>query len=59
MDRNQKMDHVIGGKFKLGRKLGSGSFGELYLGINIQTGEEVAVKLVILRICLSYFIQIL
>jgi casein kinase 1 epsilon len=39
------MDHVIGGKFKLGRKLGSGSFGELYLGINIQTGEEVAVKL--------------
>jgi len=29
------------------------------LGINIQTGEEVAVKLVILRICLSYFIQIL
>ena len=35
MERNQKkMDHVIGGKFKLGRKLGSGSFGELYLGIN-------------------------
>jgi len=29
------------------------------LGINIQTGEEVAVKLVILRICFSYFIQIL
>ncbi|XP_056857958.1 casein kinase 1-like protein 11 [Raphanus sativus] len=45
MERNQKTDHVIGGKFKLGRKLGSGSFGELYLGINIQTGEEVAVKL--------------
>ncbi|VVB01184.1 unnamed protein product [Arabis nemorensis] len=45
MDRNPKVDHIIGGKFKLGRKLGSGSFGELYLGINIQTGEEVAVKL--------------
>lgn len=80
------MDHVIAGKFKLGRKIGSGSFGELYIGIypcyfcllffemliviflivvlflcyyvveaflfffvsavNIQTGEEVAVKLV-------------
>ena len=76
------MDHVIGGKFKLGRKIGSGSFGELYLGmqvqglfssiqsvlttlssvclqlgfcyfslcllagINVQSGEEVAVKLV-------------
>lgn len=39
------MDHVIGYKFKLGRKIGSGSFGELYLGVNIQTGEEVAVKL--------------
>jgi casein kinase 1 epsilon len=39
------MDLVIGGKFKLGRKIGSGSFGELYLGINVQTGEEVAVKL--------------
>ncbi|KAF3456761.1 hypothetical protein FNV43_RR01415 [Rhamnella rubrinervis] len=39
------MEHVIGGKFKLGRKIGSGSFGELYLGINVQNGEEVAVKL--------------
>ncbi|KAJ4955265.1 hypothetical protein NE237_012048 [Protea cynaroides] len=39
------MDHVIGGKFKLGRKIGSGSFGELYLGVNIQSGEEVGVKL--------------
>ena len=41
----EKMDVVIGGRFKLGRKIGSGSFGELYLGVNVQTGEEVAVKL--------------
>jgi len=70
------MDLVIGGKFKLGRKIGSGSFGEIYLGmhcinfsffdfltfcycklylnnldlfvsgVNVQTQEEVAVKLV-------------
>lgn len=82
------MDHVIGGKFKLGRKIGSGSFGELFIGmlfffclvgfeqincdflfaafyyvvllllinmfllfflmlaVNVQTGEEVAIKLV-------------
>ncbi|XP_071689433.1 casein kinase 1-like protein 9 [Rutidosis leptorrhynchoides] len=39
------MDHILGGKFKLGRKIGSGSFGELYLGVNIQSGEEVAIKL--------------
>ncbi|KAL5215970.1 hypothetical protein ABZP36_007371 [Zizania latifolia] len=39
------MERVIGGKFKLGKKIGSGSFGELYLGVNIQTSEEVAVKL--------------
>ncbi|KAH1128885.1 hypothetical protein J1N35_000263 [Gossypium stocksii] len=39
------MDNVIGGKFKLGRKIGSGSFGQLYLGVNVQTKEEVAVKL--------------
>ncbi|KAB5557584.1 hypothetical protein DKX38_008493 [Salix brachista] len=40
-----KIDHMAGGKFKLGRKIGSGSFGELFLGVNVQTGEEVAVKL--------------
>ncbi|KAK9282650.1 hypothetical protein L1049_010869 [Liquidambar formosana] len=39
------MEHVIGGKFKLGRKIGSGSFGELYLGVNVQSGEEVSIKL--------------
>lgn len=39
------MENVIGGKFKLGRKIGSGSFGELYLGVNIQSGEEVGIKL--------------
>ncbi|CAN6725977.1 unnamed protein product [Malus baccata var. baccata] len=45
LGEGQIMEHVIGGKFKLGRKIGSGSFGELYLGVNVQTGDEVAVKL--------------
>ena len=69
------MEPRVGGKFRLGRKIGSGSFGEIYLGLclvfplfclflvefenwvsmwfvlffagtNIQTNEEVAIKLV-------------
>ncbi|AQK85694.1 Casein kinase 1-like protein 11 [Zea mays] len=39
------MDHIVGGKFKLGKKIRSGSFGKLYLAVNVQNGEEVAVKL--------------
>ncbi|KAK8654722.1 hypothetical protein V6N13_107324 [Hibiscus sabdariffa] len=39
------MEHCVGNKFRLGRKIGSGSFGEIYLGTNIQTNEEVAIKL--------------
>lgn len=62
------MEPRVGNKFRLGRKIGSGSFGEIYLGIplnftclfesnytervwcfvgtDIQTNEEVAIKLV-------------
>ncbi|CAH8275315.1 unnamed protein product [Arabidopsis lyrata] len=39
------MEPRVGNKFRLGRKIGSGSFGEIYLGTNIHTNEEVAIKL--------------
>ncbi|UYV75959.1 CSNK1E [Cordylochernes scorpioides] len=39
------MEIRVGNKYRLGRKIGSGSFGDIYLGTNIATGEEVAIKL--------------
>ncbi|CAL8100289.1 unnamed protein product [Calicophoron daubneyi] len=48
MDESQlssTCDFVIGGKWRLIRKIGSGSFGAIFLGVNILTAEEVAVKL--------------
>jgi casein kinase 1 len=39
------MELRVGGKYRLGKKLGSGSFGDIYLGTNRQTDEEVAIKL--------------
>ncbi|KAK7791213.1 hypothetical protein R5R35_009248 [Gryllus longicercus] len=39
------MELRVGNKYRLGRKIGSGSFGDIYLGTNISTAEEVAIKL--------------
>ncbi|CAG8599873.1 41737_t:CDS:2 [Gigaspora margarita] len=39
------MDLRVGNKYRIGRKIGSGSFGDIYLGTNIINGEEVAIKL--------------
>jgi len=38
-------DFIVGAKYRILRKIGSGSFGDIYLGINITNGEEVAIKL--------------
>lgn len=35
----------LGGKYKVGKKLGSGAFGEVFLATEINTGDEVALKI--------------
>ncbi|KAL8436194.1 hypothetical protein ACSSS7_001924 [Eimeria intestinalis] len=42
--QNPLRDAKVGGIWRFGRKIGSGSFGDIYKGVNVQTGEEVAMK---------------
>lgn len=39
------MAPLIAGKFQVSEKIGSGSFGDIYMGVNVQTGAPVAIKL--------------
>ena len=40
----ERSEWVVAGKYKVGIKIGQGSFGEIYHGRNIFTGEDVAIK---------------
>ncbi|KAL0204987.1 hypothetical protein P9112_000294 [Eukaryota sp. TZLM1-RC] len=35
---------IVGDKYRVAKRIGTGSFGEVFLGTNITTGEEVAIK---------------
>lgn len=39
------MEIIVGGHYKLLKKIGAGSFGEVYLGEDVQEHEKVAIKL--------------
>ena len=39
------MDVTIGNKYKLGRRIGEGSFGKVYIAKDSETNKEVAIKL--------------
>ena len=39
MASSSKGDFIVASKYRLIRKIGSGSFGDIYLGINITNGE--------------------
>lgn len=67
------MDLKIGDKYKMIKKVGSGAFGEIYkgreeiydivlltiyyVGINLKTGEECAIKLVFITYNVNTFLQ--
>lgn len=48
----ESMEFVIGNTFKLKRKIGNGSFGEIYLAVHLQNGQEVAIKLESVKVIL-------
>jgi casein kinase 1 len=43
--REEKKELRVANKWRITRKLGSGSFGGVYHGENLRTNEEVAIKL--------------
>ena len=42
---SEEMELRVGNKYRIRHKIGSGSFGDIYLGTDIHSGEDVAIKL--------------
>ena len=49
-----KSEFQVGGKYRLVRKIGSGSFGDIYLGVNITNGEVSAPEMYCLYSVVSH-----
>lgn len=41
---NISLGSTVGNKYVIGNKIGSGSFGQIHIGKNIQTNEDIAIK---------------
>ena len=39
------IDIRVGWRFRLGKKIGTGAFSDVYRGLNVQNNQEVAIKL--------------
>jgi serine/threonine protein kinase len=46
MADDQIVNSIFFEKYKAIRKLGQGSFGQVYLGVNLKTNENIAIKFV-------------
>ena len=46
--RVELIPKLVCGSYKVGERLGGGSFGEIYKATNVTTGQEVAIKFVLL-----------
>ncbi len=50
--QKQRASILIGHSYQMGERIGSGSFGQIYAGVDLRSGEEVAIKLVLPSISL-------
>jgi serine/threonine protein kinase len=55
----QLIGKILFKHYKLKKKIGEGSFGRIYIGINIDTKEEYAIKLVRINFLNFYFFIII
>ena len=49
-------DVIVGGKYLMGRKIGSGSFGSIMIGTDIETAKYVAIKFVSIFVQFYFFL---